>query len=99
MSTVLCGILLLLLYYFLVVGPFSLIENGKLNVKLDLDSLVPRPVRRFRLHKSGGPGCFLMCMTSSGRKVVERIKLNVGDLGLRTTRRAKVPGNLPLVSG
>ena len=58
MSTVLCGILLLLLYLLSGRGSFSLIENGKLNVKLDLDSLVPRPVRRFRLHKSGGPGMF-----------------------------------------
>ena len=32
-----------------------------------------------------------------GRKVVERTKLNVGELGLRTARRAKVPGNLPHV--
>ena len=33
-----------------------------------------------------------------GRKVVERTLLNVGDLGLRTAR-AKVPDNLPRVSG
>ena len=30
-----------------------------------------------------------------GRKTVERLKMNVGVLGLRTARRAKVPGNIP----
>ena len=35
-----------------------------------------------------------------GRKVLERTSLiDVGDLGLTTARRAKVPCNLPRVSG
>ena len=32
-----------------------------------------------------------------GRNVVVRTQLNVGELGLRTARRAKVRGNLPHV--
>ena len=37
----------------------------------------------------------------TGRKMVERPKMNVGILGLRTARRVKAPGNIPhiLASG
>ena len=57
-------------------------------------------LHQFRLHKERrGPGIFSHMHDVKGRKVVERIYLNVGALaGLRTARRANVPGNLPHVS-
>ena len=54
----------------------------------------PRPVT-FRLHEECvGTGKFPHMGDVKGRKVVERT-LNMGELGLRTARRSKVPGNLP----
>jgi len=52
------------------------------------------------LHKHeerGGPGISSHMHNVKGRKVVERTKLNMGALALRTARRAKEPGNLPHV--
>ena len=49
----------------------------------------------FQLHKEWrGPGIFSHVCDVQGRKVVERT-FNMGALGLRTVRRAKIPGNLP----
>jgi len=45
-------------------------------------SLIPRPAPRTHM-------CYV-----KGRNMVERVELNVGALGLRTARRAKVPGSL-----
>ena len=53
------------------------------------------PARCFQLHEEcGGPGTL---SDVKGRKMVQRFKMNVGVLGLRTARTAKVPGNIPHV--
>ena len=45
--------------------------------------------------KQGRPGNFSHV---SDTRVERQVKVNVGTLGLRAARRAKVPGNLPHVS-
>ena len=58
-------------------------------------SLVPSPMPSFSLvavRNAGEPGTFPHVSDIKGRKTVERPKMNVGVLGLRTARRAKVPG-------
>ena len=45
----------------------------------------------------GGPGTFPHMGDIKGRKTVERPKLNVGVLRLRTARRVKVSGIIPHV--
>ena len=59
----------------------------------------PGPCTTFGCTKEcGGPGMFPHVRDIEGRKVVERTSLSMGELGLRTARRAKVRGNLPHVS-
>ena len=56
---------------------------------------VPRPAfRRLQYRKAGRAGTFPHVSDIKGRKTVERPKMNVGVLGLRTARRVKVSGNI-----
>ena len=60
----------------------------------------PGPCTAFVCTKErGGPGMFLHVRDVEGRKVVERAQLNVGELGLRTARRAKVTYHMYIASG
>ena len=65
----------------------------------DISASFPGPHTTFGCMKEhGGPGMLPHMHDIKGRKVIERTKLNVGELALRIARRAKVQGNLPHVS-
>ena len=65
---------------------------------INVPSPTPSFFATFSTEKRGGPGTFPHVSDVKGRMTVERPKMNVGILGLRTARRAKVPGNIPHVS-
>ena len=69
---------------------------------METTSLVPSPTPSFSsllsTIKRGGPGTFPHVSDVKGRKGKKDRKFNVGVVGLRTARRAKVPGNTPHVS-